>query len=109
MGDVGADEGRMELPIDVDVGAVSALTGEESLVFFARCGGTDAGCIAGCSLNGALFQGDASHSPDNVLVSGATANVAFETIPDLIIVRVWVAPQKFPHAHNHAGGTEAAL
>src|SRR5579862_4946987 len=46
---------------------------------------------------------------DDVVVAGATADIAFETGPDLLLARVLVDAQEIDRAHHHAGRAEAAL
>ena len=49
------------------------------------------------------------HRSDDVLISGAAAQVAFKTLPDRLVVRVGVLGEKVDGLHDHAGRAEATL
>jgi len=51
----------------------------------------------------------APHGADDVLVSGAPAQVALEPFPDLLVARVGVAAQQVSRGHDHPWGAVAAL
>src|SRR5258706_29781 len=65
-----------------------------------------------CLLRAALrhrlrARGDRLH---DVVVAGAAADVAFELVPDgLVVERVALAGHHVDRGHDHAGGAEAAL
>src|SRR5689334_7642345 len=49
------------------------------------------------------------HRVDDVLVTGAAAQVAFESVANFLFGGVGVVGEQLPGAQNHAGRTEAAL
>ena len=52
---------------------------------------------------------DVEHSLDDLLVTGAAAQVALDALFDLLDRRLRVASQQFPDRHHHPGGAVAAL
>src|SRR5690349_16904326 len=46
---------------------------------------------------------------DDVLVAGATAEIAFEAVPDFLFSRVRIPFEQLSRGHDHAGRAEAAL
>ena len=54
-------------------------------------------------------SGRAPHGPDDVLVSGAPAQVALEPFPDLLVVRMRVGAQQVGRGHDHPRRAVAAL
>ena len=49
------------------------------------------------------------YSADDVLVSGAAAQVAFQAVPHRLVVRVGFLGEQVERLHDHAGRAEAAL
>src|SRR5215470_5393418 len=49
------------------------------------------------------------HGLHDVLISGATADVAFEPVTDRVLARLRIVLQKIGGAHDHSGRAEAAL
>src|SRR5262245_18630973 len=55
-----------------------------------------------------LFGG-ALHRLDNVLVAGASAQIAFQAVTDLVRAGVRIALQDLSRGHDHSGRAIAAL
>src|SRR5690606_15589782 len=53
--------------------------------------------------------GSVTRSGHDVLVSGAAAQISFETVPHLLVARVGVLGEQIDGRHDHPGRTEAAL
>src|SRR5437764_5203331 len=49
------------------------------------------------------------HSFDNILITGATADIAFEGCTNLFFTGIGIVLEKIVRGHNHAGRTEATL
>src|SRR5688572_23991830 len=49
------------------------------------------------------------HSPHDVVIAGAAAEVAFEPVPDLGFARLRVVLEQLDRGHDHAGRAEATL
>src|SRR5579864_7635078 len=49
------------------------------------------------------------HRVDDVLVAGATTEIAFEAVPDLFFGRVGIPLEQLSRGHDHTGRAEAAL
>src|SRR5579884_278869 len=50
-----------------------------------------------------------SNCVDNVLITGAPADVPFNAMPDLLLRRVGIPVKELLRGHDHAGSAEAAL
>src|SRR5215469_10591418 len=49
------------------------------------------------------------HCIDDVLISGAAADIAFQAMPNLLFRRGWIALQDLLGRHDHSGCAESAL
>src|SRR5258706_12120636 len=49
------------------------------------------------------------HRADNILVSSATANIAIQSMADLLISRMGIAVQQIHHRDDHTGCAETTL
>jgi len=49
------------------------------------------------------------YSFDNILITGATADIAFEGCTNLFFAGIGIVLEEIVRGHNHAGGTEATL
>ena len=57
----------------------------------------------------AHFASGILHRIDNVLVAGAPAQIAFQSVADFVISRRGVALEELIARHDHAGRAEPAL
>ena len=99
----------------LDVVDVSGRAGDQARIFAPADALADQslGFWWWCSRHGmpsaAFRRGRGFHRVDDVLISGAAADVALEAVADLLLGRVGIAIDDLLGRHDHAGRAEAAL
>src|SRR5215472_10536181 len=85
----GSSRRRTRFPTNVSVFVAVAMIASYLLPARARCRGF--------------------HCVDDVLISGAAADIAFQAMPNLIFSRGWIALQNLLRSHDHSRRAESAL
>src|SRR5208283_1855371 len=93
----------------IDVVGVLAGAGEESVILLAPDRLTDAVEIARAHALSPHGGGALRHRLDDVLVTGAAAEVAFELRSNRLLVGTRVPMHQIDRAQDHARGAESAL
>ena len=134
-GDAGVRDGtaqdrQMLHPGQHDVVGPPGAAGDQMLVFLTQPGPADFGfgggghrtppavsAFAASLITASPDDGGAAaqplrrilHRADDVLVSGAAAQVAFQAVPHRLVVRIGFLGEQVERLHDHAGRAEAAL